>query len=103
MSHLFEAIDHVNIIGQTDIHCLVQALIKSRTTTIRQRSKVMPSEAFSQLFLPWAGNEFLEVKYLCLKVLTLLLLSFMLRPSAVAPKSYLFDSDSLSMSQTIFS
>ncbi len=83
MSYLFEAIDHVNITGQKHVHCSAQALIKSVPTTTRKRSKVMPTETFSQLFLPWPGNELLEVTYLCLKVLTLL-------SSDTAPTSYLF-------------
>ena len=73
-----------------DILKLSTALVKSCTSKLMQRSKVMPVEPFTELFLAWPGNWCLSLEDLRLKTITLLALSVMLRPSDVAPRSKVF-------------
>ena len=70
-----------------DVYRLIDGLVKCETTKPLRRTPVMPNEPFKTLFLGWEDNQFLDLRRLRLKALTLLGLSVMLRPSDVAPKS----------------
>ena len=50
------------------------------------RSKIIPVNTFTNLFLSWESNWFLPLEELRLKSITLLALALMLRPSDLAPK-----------------
>jgi hypothetical protein len=54
------------------------------------RSSAMPIQPFVSMFESWESNEFLPLKRLRLKAITLLALSVMGRPSDLAPKGVLF-------------
>ena len=54
------------------------------------------------MFRSWPANDLLDIKRLRLKVLTLLALVLMLRPSDVAPKSQAFNPLSLSTTPVFF-
>ena len=62
------------------------------------RSKVKPVEDFHELFTTWPENETLSVKEVQVKVITLLALTLMLRPSDIAPNDVIFyDSSGLTL------
>lgn len=75
-----------------EINRLLVGLVKSGTRRPMQRSSAMPVDPFMDLFRSWPGNYRLTLKQLRLKVLTLLALVIMLRPSDVAPKAKVYDS-----------
>ena len=81
---------------------MVQALVKSGTTKSRKRSKIIPVDSLLDMFRSWPANDLLDIKRLRLKVLTLLALVLMLRPSDVAPKSQAFNPRSLSTTPVFF-
>ena len=60
-------------------------LVKSGTTEPMCRSKVMPVQKFTDLFMSWSGNYALSIESLRLKCVTLLALTAMMRPSDPAP------------------
>jgi hypothetical protein len=82
---------------------LVSALIKSSTSTGRQRSKVMPVQPFKDMFSSWPENCELDIKRLRLKCITLLALTIMVRPSDLAPKALLFNAESKDYSPVVLS
>ena len=70
-----------------EIKMLLTTLVKSGTSEPMARSKVMPIQNFHDLFMKWPDNESLDIKSLRLKVITLLALTAMLRPSDIAPNA----------------
>ena len=70
------------------------ALVKSSTTEPAKRTKVMPAKPFYTLFQSWDKDENLSLKDLRIKVVTLMALSFMARPSDLAPLAEHFDPSS---------
>ena len=68
-------------------------LIKSETSQPLKRSKVMPLEKFSEMFLSWPGNYLFTIDKLRLKCIVLLAITAMLRPSDAAPLSRVFDEE----------
>ena len=68
-----------------DVRKLIKGLVKSGTVEHRQRSHVMPTQPFIQLFKTWPDNEELSMDSLRLKTITLMALIMMLRPSDIAP------------------
>lgn len=96
MSCMYEALDLENLGHNKDLSRLVQALTKSGTMVPMQRSQAMPIKNFRDLFASWPGNELLSIKRLRLKAITLLSLVAMLRPSDIAPKSVVFNPETLS-------
>ena len=75
-----------DISQRREVHDMKDALIKCATTRPMERSKVMPVKPFYKLFKSWPKNEDLSIKHLRLKVITLMALTLMLRPSDIAPK-----------------
>jgi hypothetical protein len=86
-----------------DVGRLVQALTKSGTIMTMQKSQVMPIKNFCDLFYSWPRNELLDIKRLRLKAITLLALVGMLRPSDIAPKTVIFDPETMSTSNVVLS
>ena len=69
-----------------DVQKLMDSIVKSKTLQPMERSKVMPTQPFTDMFMKWQDNENLPTEALRLKVVTLLALMGMLRPSDVAPQ-----------------
>jgi hypothetical protein len=61
----------------------------------------MPIQRFYDLFHRWDDNQRLSVKYIHLKAITLLALTFMLWPSDVAPRAVTVNAD-LQTEQFVF-
>lgn len=57
-------------------------------------SNVMPIEPLLSMFKSWPDNDILDMKRLRIKVISLLALMAMLRPSDIAPRACVRDSDS---------
>jgi hypothetical protein len=85
-----------------EIKLLVTSLVKSGITKPRQHTSAMPVENFSNLFLSWGENSCLTLKNLRAKTIALLLLSVMLRPSDIAPRSVVYDPISKKVSNVLF-
>lgn len=101
VSHMCKAVDYT-LPNTSEIHFMVQALIKSSTTAPRKRSKVLPVTVLLDFFRAWPNNNELDTKRLRMKTLTLLALVLMLRPSDVAPKAKTFDPWSWSSCPVVF-
>lgn len=87
LGHLYSVKGNRHLIESPEIRLLVTALVKSGTVAPMRRSKVMPVQAFHDLFMKWPSNDILDVRCLRLKAITLLALTLMLRPSDIAPKA----------------
>ena len=68
---------------------LIKGLIKAETERPRLRTNVMPIKPFMDLFSKWKCNEFLTIKDLRQKAITLLTLMALCRPSDLVPTSIL--------------
>ena len=80
----YDALGLSHVMSDMDIRKLCSALIKSGTSEPMKRSSVMPIEPFKDMFLSWPENDQLDLQRLSLKVITLLSLALMLRPSDLA-------------------
>ena len=87
-----------------EIARLVTALVKCETAKPMHRSKVMPIQPFNELFSDWGSNWTLNLEDLRLKMITLLAIAVMLRPSDIAPRSLIVSEENLVMStdQVVF-
>ena len=103
IGHLYESIGTKNLMQTSEIKLLIQGLIKAGTEAPMRISKVMPVEAFCELFSSWSENEGLTIKELRLKAVTLLALTVMLRPSDIAPKSVIYQADCDTVRRSVFS
>jgi hypothetical protein len=101
MTCLYGAMNKHNPVHTMDISKLLTALVKSQTKIARVKSPVMPVVAFSNFFSQWPNNGSLSIKQLRLKAVTLFALTFMLRPSDVAPKAIFMD-DKLECHHLVF-
>ncbi len=91
ISALYQAIGFSDLSQSISIKKLSSALVKSGSSQPMKCSTVMPVEDFRQLFFGLGDNKLLSIKDLRMKVVCLLSLSLMLRPSDIAPKSVFFD------------
>lgn len=82
---------------------LVTALTKTSTDAPMERTPILPIEPFVLMFKEWAENDMLPIADLRLKVITLMALTLMLRPSDIAPRSVHYDSSSDTTTHTTFS
>ena len=87
LGHVYRILELPDLPGSYAIRTFVCALVKSGTSVPMTRSKVMPIRNFHDLFLGWDENKELDLKSLRLKVITLLALTVMLRPSDIAPNA----------------
>ncbi|KAL4239635.1 hypothetical protein ACF0H5_000444 [Mactra antiquata] len=106
--HIYKVQSLPNIADSYEIKMLICALVKSGTSRSMQRSKVMPSSSFHDLFLKWEDNNTLDIKALRLKAITLLTLTAMFRPSDIAPNAQTVDTDGVkkvvfTVDQVVFS
>lgn len=85
ISALYEITEISNPVHDPLISRLSQAIIKSGTRAPMARSSVMNVAAFVRLFESWPDNSGLSLKRLRLKVISLLAIALMLRPSDIAP------------------
>ncbi len=88
---LYEGLGYPNPMEDRYIRCLFTALVKSGTSIPARRTSVMPVKAFTDLFEGWNCDENLSVKDLRVKCITLMALTFMARPSDLAPMAEQFD------------
>ncbi len=100
---LYGALDMPSPAVHPEIEKLSCALVKSGTVAPAVRTSVMPIQAFHDLFMSWADNEELSVQDLRLKAITLMALTFMARPSDLAPNAVHFDPTSLSVEKQVLS
>lgn len=85
LGHLYMVKGMPNVMYCPEIKLLVTGLVKSGTLAPIKRSSVMPIQNFHRLFKEWPDNEAIDIKQLCLKTITLLALSLMLRLSDIVP------------------
>ena len=90
---LLRGLGKVDVTQSELIVSLKSALIKSGTKLPMVHSNVMPVYKFFDLFTSWEDNDMLTVKLLRMKCIALLSLCLMLRPSDLAPNSYVFEND----------
>ncbi len=85
-----------------DLRKLCSALVKSGTKRPSNRTPVMPCKPFHDMFVSWQSDETLSLTELRLKVVTLLALNMMTRPSDLAPKGMFFDAGSKEKTPILF-
>ena len=90
LSSFCEARD-VKSLSSANVMSLINGLVKSGTVQPLQRSKVMPVNKFTKMFLSWPGNFILTLEWLRLKCVTLFALTTMMRPSDAVPLSKIWD------------
>ncbi len=79
---------------------VIDGLIKSKTVSPLQRSRVLPVLPFVKLFTSWVEDTNLTLENLRLKSVTLLALNAMLRPSDLPPRSgLLFSRDMIHVTE----
>lgn len=88
---LYESLGVTNPMANGDVKRMVTSLVKSGTKKPLCHTKPMPVEPFYKLFRSWNDNNVLPMDMLRLKCVTLLALSFMARPSDLAPRGETFD------------
>ena len=102
LSHVYNALNMEDFTQNIHIRRLMTAVIKSGTQIPMCRSSVLPTDRFTNMFLSWEENDMLSIKMLRIKVITLLALAFMLRPSDIAPNAQLFNKDKGSEEKLLF-
>ena len=85
IGHLYDAMDMDNLCKYRSVTLLTTALVKSGSSQPMKPSSVMPTDKFKDLFEQLGNNCDLSIKDLRMKVITLLSLYLMLRPSDIAP------------------
>ena len=73
---------------------LVEGLVKPSTGQAMRKTSVMPVQPFFNLFESWPENEELDTRQLRLNTICLMALTFMLRPSDIAPRTKYFEVES---------
>jgi len=99
---LFDATGSHNPLHDDRLRKLVDGLIKSATKAPMTKTPVMPIRPFHDMFHSWEDNDKLSIKDLRIKVICLLALVFMLRPSDIAPKAKCLNTESLASEQLVF-
>ena len=91
LSCLYEGIGLSSPIKDPHVQRLITALVKAGTKRPAKRTTVMPVKPFYDYFNSASENEVMSLKELRMKAVTLVALSFMIRPSDIAPRTELFD------------
>lgn len=91
ISCLYEGLKLDNPMCDLDLKRLITALIKSGTKRPAKRTEVMPVTPFVTYFKSQPVNAELSTKQLRLKAITLLALTYMARPSDLAPRGERYD------------
>ena len=100
---MYCALDLHSPADHPDICRLTSALTKSATVKPAVRTSIMPLRPFYDLFCSWKDNQDLMLDMLRLKAVTLMAITFMARPSDLAPMGVLFDPTTLSVKNQVFS
>ena len=87
----------------SDLSYLITALVKSGTKDSLRKSNVIPCEPINNMLRGLGLNSDMSIKHLRMKCIVLLAITFMLRPSDIAPKSVHFDPTNNQTKGTIFS
>ena len=103
VGNVYRAMSLPNLADSGAVKGFVCPLTKSQTTQPRERSRVMPPSAFTNLHNAWPDNEHLSTKQLRMKAISLLALSLLLRLSDIAPKAVKFDPESKDTNRIVFS
>ena len=102
--HMYKALGvSPSLLGSDRLRNCVNSLVKSYTVAPMPKTDIMPMQAFHAMFMSWRDNEALSIKDLRLKAICLLALTFMLRPSDVAPRAHFLNPDSQEMVNMLFS
>jgi hypothetical protein len=101
LNAFYEAMEYNPI--SSDVRRLAEGIVKSGTSTPMNKSTVLPIQPFMSLFQAWPSNDNLSLKFLRMKAICLLALTFMLRPSDIAPRSVIINSLDGQQSRIIFS
>lgn len=99
---LFDAMELNKAVLHGSITKLVDGLVKSATVAPMIKTAIMPVKPFHDLFTAWPDNGLLTLKDLRMKVICLMALVFMLRPSDVAPHGQYLDPESLAPVNMVF-
>ncbi len=86
-----------------DVQKFMLAAIKTGSKKPMQKSSAMPITPFRDLFLNWPENDSLSLKQLRLKCITLMALTCMLRPSDIAPKGVVLNTEATLIEHMVFS
>jgi len=103
LSCLFDAAGLSKDVLHGPIAKLVDGLVKSGTMAPMVKTAIMPIQPFHDLFTAWPDNSMLSIKDLRMKVICLMALVFMLRPSDIAPHGRYLDTESMTSVNMIFS
>lgn len=103
INNLYEALDLISPAHHPDIGRLTIALTKSATVKPAVRTAIMPIRPFYDMFSSWVDNRELKLDMLRLKTITLMALTFMARPSDLAPMGVQFDPSTMSVKNQVFS
>jgi len=91
LNNLYGALDIQSPAHHPDIGRLSCALTKSATIKPASRTAIMPLKPFYDMFCSWSDNQELPLDKLRLKAVTLMAITFMARPSDLAPMGMTFD------------
>lgn len=100
---MFNAKGMHNHVNNEKLQLLVHGIVKACTLLPMHRTPVMPIDCFTTMFEAWPTNEILPIKDLRLKVICLISLVFMLRPSDIAPHGVTMDYETLQAENMTFS
>ncbi|XP_053404917.1 uncharacterized protein LOC128558753 [Mercenaria mercenaria] len=103
ITFLFEALGKSSPMHNPDIRRLIVGLVKTGTKKPMKRNSPMPIQPFVDLFHKWGDNASLTLKQLRQKTLTIMAFTFMARPSDLAPRSEILNSDSSSLESIVLS
>ncbi len=100
---MYDALNAGRPLDSGRLQALVRGITKSCTLEPMRKTPVMPIDKFVELFELWPENDVLTIKELRLKVICLIALVFMLRPSDIAPHGLVMDSDNSETTSMSFS
>lgn len=103
INNLYGALDKQSPAQHPDICRLTCALTKSATIKPAVRTAIMPLKPFNDMFCSWPGNQELPLDRLRLKAITLMTITFMARPSDLAPMGMMFDPLAMCAKNQVFS
>ena len=101
LTAFYDALDYNPI--SSDIRRLAEGIVKGGTLSPMIKSSVFPVKPFMSLFQAWPPNDIILLKFLRMKAICLLALTFMLRPSDIAPRSVVMDPQTGAKHRVIFS
>ena len=79
----------------------VSGIIKRGTSILMQRTRPMPVQPFSDLFVTFGDNDTMTLRQLRMKALTFVALTCMTRPSDLAPRGVTLNKTDLSINNSV--